>query len=70
MRTKQEITKLLTEYCKEFNLKIPNFNSYSEVKAIIDRYNNSCHYCGKHPHLNGSICSCEIRDDIDWWYYD
>ena len=70
MRTKQEIIERLTEFCNDFNLKVPDFNSYTEVKKMAERFNNSCHFCGKYPHTNGAICSCEFNECDDEFYKD
>lgn len=58
---KKEVIIKIKKYCKEYNIKEPNFNDYNSVKNCAEQINQTCPVCKMNKGKNGIIiCFCEL----------
>lgn len=60
--SKEEVKTKIINYCRKYDIPIPNFDNYFEVKRAADRINKTCRFCSKYKGDDMSvICGCELH---------
>lgn len=66
VKEKERVKDKIIKMCEAREIKIPDFNNYSDVKKTVEAIKNTCPFCKKRVwHSTAVICSCEIKND---WY--
>jgi len=61
MKDRDKIKARIIEYCKKYDLAVPDFENYESVKAKCETINNYCRFCDKYKGAGMEvICPCEF----------